>query len=261
MNAATNQTAADINRTTNRLGRGRFVTMIILFGLVGTILSCAAYQSTNAAPATAEPLFADAVSPEPVRLKSAREAAKRGDRELAIHDYLASIQEDATTADAAIAEVVKVFLAGAGAHGEEGRYVDESAQIGRCYNMLLQIKQADTVSNGLPEAARTTLFKQLGHVRTVGNERARVHIIVGNDLRREAKGRHWWSDDDEDKQAEALHKVNLAWSYYPSFTDEWMVSTMYEIWADMKGELPTWQYNQVMERDRLHLGRVVGDRL
>ena len=53
--------------------------------------------------------------------------------------------------------------------------------------------------------------------------------------------------------------MNLAWSYYPAFSDEHVVNRMYEIWADMKGELPTWQYNQVMERDRLHLGRVVGD--
>lgn len=256
MNAAMNQTAAHTNRTTNRTGRGHLVTMIILVGLVGAIVACAAHQTTNAASATAESLFADAVRPESARLKSAREAARRGDRELAIHDYFASIQEDTSTAEPAIAEVVKVFLSGAEAHGAGGRYVDESAQINRCYQALVQLKQADAATRGLPEAARAKLFKEISHVRSVGNERAKAHIIVADGLRREAKG---WNDD-ENKQAEALHKVNLAWSYYPASTDEWMVSKMYEIWADMKGELPTWQYNQVMERDRLQLGRVVGDR-
>lgn len=256
MNVAMNKTAVRTNRTTNRAGRGRLAAMIILVGLVVAIVACAAHQSTNAAPATAESLFADAVRSEPTRLRSAREASKRGDRELAIHDYLASIQEDTSTAEPAIAEVVKIFLSGAEAHAAGGRYVDESAQINRCYQALVQLKQADAATRALPEPARVKLFKEISLVRSVGNKRAKAHIIVADGLRREAKG---WNDD-ENKQAEALHKVNLAWSYYPASTDEWMVSKMYEIWADMKGELPTWQYNQVMERDRLHLGRVVGDR-
>ena len=59
---------------------------------------------------------------------------------------------------------------------------------------------------------------------------------------------------------ESLHSVNLAWSYCPTGTNEGMVRKVYDIWADMKGELATWSYNQVMERDRLQLGRVAGAR-
>jgi len=264
MNATTNQSvshaASNTKPTINRLGRGGLGGMIILIGLVGTIFACAAHPTTNAAPATAESLFADALRPEPIRLKSAREAVKRGEGELAIHDYLASIQEDPTTAELAIGEMGEVFLSAARAHNRDGRYVDESAQTNRCYQTLHQLSQADAGPNALPESARVKLFHEIAAVRGVGNGAAKDDITAADQLRCQAKGKHWWNRNDHNKQAEALHKINLAWSYYPAFTDEWMVNKMYEIWADMKGQLPSWQYNQVMERDRLQLGRAVGDR-
>ena len=79
------------------------------------ILACAGIVfvgslSRSEPPAAAESLFTEAVQPSVARLKSAREAEKRGEHELAIHDYLASIQEDRSTAEAAIGEMVTVFL-------------------------------------------------------------------------------------------------------------------------------------------------------
>lgn len=220
---------------------------------------CAHRLSINSEAPPAMALFADAVSAESPRLTAAREAMKSGDRERAIHEYLASVQEDPATADTAIGELVEVYLLSARAASSDGRYVDESAGVKRCYQTLQQISQADSATKALPRLAREVLFRELGHVRAVGHEAASSHVQAADHLRHDAKGRHWWNDDDEDKQAEALHRVNLAWSYYPAFSDECTVNRMYDIWADMKGELPTWQYNQVMERDRLHLGRVVGD--
>lgn len=257
MNAATSQIPNRHNNLTNRTSRRRIVTGIIPVALVCGVMAYAAPEPPTPAPASSESLFADVMQPESARLKSAREAVKRDDREMAIHDYLASIQEDASTAELAIVEMVKVFLSEAEVHGAGGRFVDESAQINSCYQALIQLTQADAATRALPEPARVALFNEIAHVRSVGRERAKAHIIVADQLRREAKG--FWNDD-ENKQAEALHMVNLAWSYYPASSEEWMVTKMYEIWADMKGELPTWQYNQVMERDRLQLGRVVGDR-
>jgi hypothetical protein len=156
--------------------------------------------------------------------------------------------------------MVAVFLSVAQAHGAGERYVDQSGQINRCYQALTQLRQADSATKALPEPARKKLFQEIAHVRSAGKEAAQAHIDTADQLRKEAKGTHWWNFDDQDKQMDSLHRVNLAWSYYPVSCDEGMVDSMYEVWADMKGELSTWRYNQVMERDRLHLGRVVGDR-
>ena len=138
--------------------------------------------------------------------------------------------------------------------------MDQSAQINRCYQALAQLKQADSTTKVFPEPARRKLFQEIAHVRSVGKKAAQSHIDAADQLRGEAKGKHWWNFNDQDKQMESLHRVNLAWSYYPAHCDEGMVDAMYGEWADMKGQLATWRYNQVMERDRLHLGRVVGDR-
>lgn len=235
----------------------RFGRLLVVGILMCAVIACISNLSRSETPTAVESVFAEAVRPSPARLKSAREAAKRGDHELAIHDYLASIQEDVSTAESAIGEMVKVFLSVAGAHGAEERYVDQSAQINRCYQVLVQLKQADSTTRALPEPARRKLFEEIARVRSAGKKAAKFHIDTADQLRREAKG--FWNDD-EDKQADALHRVNLAWSYYPAHTDDKLVDQMYTIWADMKSELPTWQYNQVMERDRLRLGRVVGDR-
>lgn len=234
--------------------------LLVAAALISAVIVGMGNLSKGAPPETIESQFAEAVHPLPVRLKSAREAAKRGDHELAIHDYLASIQEDATTADSAIGEMVAVFLSIARTNGAEGRYVDQSAQIGRCHQALVQLKQVELTTKALSEPARTTLFQEIARVRSVGNKAAQGHICTAYQLRKEAKGRHWWNSDNQDMQMQSLHRVNLAWSYYPVSCDEQMVDAMYEIWADMKGELSSWRYSQVMERDRLHFGRVVGDR-
>ena len=157
-------------------------------------------------------------------------------------------------------EMVAVFLSVAQAHASDGRCVDQSAQVNRCYQVLAQLKQVDSTAKVLPESARRKLFQEIDHVRSVGKDAAQSHIDAANQLREDAEGKHWWSFNDQDKQMAALHRVNLAWSYYPAHCDEGMVNAMYEAWADMKGKLATWRYNQVMERDRLQLGRVVGDR-
>jgi hypothetical protein len=142
------------------------------------------------------------------------------DAERAIHEYLASVQEDPATADAAIGELTEVYLSKARAASIERRYVDESARIKRCHQTLQQISQADSTSKVLPRLARQVLFREIGHVRAVGHEAASTHVRAADQLRHDAKGQHWWKDDDEDKQADALHRVNLAWSYYPAFSDE-----------------------------------------
>ena len=235
----------------------RFGRLLVVGILMCAVIACISNLSRSETPTAVESVFAEVVRPSPARLKSAREAAKRGDQELAIHDYLASIQEDVSTAESAIKEMVEVFLSVARAHAAAGRYVDQSAQINRCYQVLVQLKQADSTTTAFPEPARKKLFEEIARVRSVGKEAAKLHIDTADQLRTEAKG--FW-DDDEAKQADALHRVNLAWSYYPAHTDDELVARMYAIWADMKNELPTWQYKQVMERDRLRLGRVVGDR-
>jgi hypothetical protein len=251
-----------VKLTSTRPGRACRLGLLITAVLVVAIAAHPRNQApaASAAPLAAEALFEDAVGPEATRLKSAREAAKRGDWELAIHEYSASISDDAPTSHLAIREMVEVFQSTAQACRKDGRQVDESAQINRCYQALQHLKLADADAKSLPELARVTLFREIAHVREVGNSTAKDHIIAADQLRRQAKGKHWWNRDDRNKQAEALDKVNVAWSYYPAFSDEWMVNKMYEVWADMQGELPTWQYNQVMERATLQLGRVVGDR-
>ena len=176
---------------------------------------------------------------------------------MAIHEYLNSIHEDASTADLAIGKMVEIFLSVAREQGAADRYVDQSAQINRCYQVLIQLKQADSAAKALPEPARKKLFDEIARVRAEGQKAAKLHIDRADRLRKEAKR---YLNDDEDKQADALHRVNLAWSYYPNFTDDELVKRMYAIWADMKSELAAWQYNQLMEQDRLRLGRIVGDR-
>jgi len=208
-------------------------------------------------PETAELFTADVVPVSPTRLELARKAAQRGDCELAVHEYLESIQEDVSTADLALREMVELFLSVAREHGTGERYVDQSAQINRCYQLLIQLKQADSATKALPEPARNKLFEEIARVLAEGRKAAKLHIDLADKLRKEAKG---YFNDDEDKQADALHRVNLAWSYYPNFTDDELVKRMYAIWADMKSELAAWQYNQVMEQDRLRLGRIFGDR-
>lgn len=194
-----------------------------------------------------------------LRLESAREARNRGDRELAIHDYLASIDEDPTTADSAITELTELFLQNAKTHGDADRFVDQSKELNLCFRMLQQLQQADASAKLLTEAARIRLFEEKARTDSACCAAGRGHLEAAERLRHSAKGEHWWIDDDEERQAQAFHRVNLAWSYYPYHADEEMVGKLYEIWADMKGELPTWQYNQVIESDRLKLGRVVGD--
>lgn len=262
MNATTNRNSSSLgsNSTSKPHGSRLLAIGALACMIIFCIASQSRCQSRSETPATVESMFAQAVRPAPTRLQSAREAAKRGERDLAIHDYVTSIQEDVSTAELAIGEMVKVFLSVARAHGGDGRYVEQSAQISRCYQTLTQLKQADVFTKALPEPVRKKLFQEIARVRSASKDAAQAHIDAAENLRWEAKGNYWWNDDDEDMQAEALHRVNLAWSYYSVCTDESQVDSMYEIWADMKSELATWQYNQVMERDRLHLGRVVGDR-
>lgn len=209
-------------------------------------------------PGLPVPATTEAV-PQPVRLISAREARERGKRELAIHDYLASIDEDPTTADSSIAELTEVLLKSAKTHGDAEHFVDQSKELNLCFRILQQLQQADASTKPLTEAARLRLFEEKARTESACRDAAKGHLDAADMLRRSAKGRNWWNDDNENEQAQALHKVNLAWSYYPYHVDEGVVGKLYEIWADSKSELPTWQYTQVMESDRLQLGRVMGD--
>lgn len=234
----------------------RFVTILIVgtLGYLFVHLTTGSMISGSKADG-AYPIEQEEVSCRSNRLASAREARQAGDYELAIHEYLCSIQRDQATAGEAIEEMVGIFLSRVKAYGEQEKYVEQSAQISRCYQILLQLKQADSSTLELPKPARNKLFEQIQKVHAAGNEAVKFHLETADQLRTEAKG--FWNDDEE-KQAEALHRVNLAWSCYPLHPDDELVKKMYEIWADMKSELATWQYNQVMEEDRLRLGCVIG---
>ena len=179
---------------------------------------------------------------------------------MAFHDYLASIQTEPSSAAIAIAEITNLSVSIADKDGGDERFADQSAQLNECYQTLLRLQQADAGEKNLSEDARVRLFSELKRAHDVCAGIARSQIDAADSLRNDAKGKHWWNRNDRDKEAQALHEVNLAWSYYPSFVDESTVNRMYDIWADMKGELPEWQYKQIMERDRLQLGRVIGDR-
>jgi hypothetical protein len=227
---------------------------------IGLMLALGGVQPSSAAPPTMESLFAEAVRPEPARIKSAREAAKRGNADLAIADYLASIQDDGSTGDAAIDEMVEVFLAEAEKCEKNGHDVEQSIWVNRCRQTLLQVKQTDSNTRTLSEPARADLFKQIDVVHQYGTAAANRHTAVADLLRRQGTGKHFWNWNDRDKLADALHHLNIAWSYYLTFTGEDTTSKMYDLWAELKSALPAWRYEQVMERDRLQIGRVFGDR-
>jgi len=220
-------------------------------------------SSANSEQSTAKPetLFVDVASADSSsRLNSAREASKRGDYKQAIEDYRESISREPATGEAAATEVVDIFLAKAKEAAEVNRYVDEADQLNQCHKMLHEVVQQDKVTGTMSKSARDKVFKAVETVRTACVAAANRHLDVADGLRKESKGNHWWNDDDESMQRDALHQVNLAWMSYPTYTDEAMINRMYEIHSEMKGELSTWQYNQVMERDRLQSGRAFGDK-
>ena len=178
-----------ITNATRGARLGRLVGMV---GLTFAIILGFSNLSKSESPATIESIFVEAVQPTPARLRSARDAEKRGDHELAIHDYLGSIQEDVLTAESAIEEMVAVFLSMAKVHCADGRYVDQSAQINRCYHTLTQLKQADSTTEALPEAARKRLFEAIARVRSAGKAAAKLHVDAADQLRTEAK--RFWHD-------------------------------------------------------------------
>lgn len=78
--------------------------------------------------------------------------------------------------------MVKVFLSVARAHGADERYVDQSAQINRCFQALAQLKQADSTTKALPEPARKKLFEEIARVRSAGKQAAKLHIDEADQL-------------------------------------------------------------------------------
>jgi len=231
----------------------KVAAVLIVFAVLTIWLANQIARKT--AIANVETVFAGAVVGDSQRLESARDAARNGQVDRAVHEYLTAIDEDPSTAAVAIPEMVGALLTAARQCADGNDHVSESRHINVCYQTLARLIQDDSRNRRLSRQAREKLFAETARVRSWGHDRARAHILEADRLRRAAKG--FWNDD-EDMQAQSLHMVNLAWSYYPHFTTEqWMVSKMYEIWADMKDELSGWQYRQVMERDRLLLGRVI----
>ncbi len=243
------------------LAVGAFGGLLTLLFVFGSAREVAADAAASQGPATSgiQATFADAVSASPDWLQAARQAASKGDVELAIQDYQLSIQDQADSAETAIDEFGGLFLGAAKqAHSDE-RFFAESSWLNRGNQDLQQLSHIES-AKALPGSARVKLFEQIKNLKLACSEAAKGHVEAADRLRQEAKGAHFWNSDDSEKQMDALHRVNLAWSYYPNYTDESVVNAMYEIHADMKSTLKTWRYEQVMERDRLQLGRAFGDR-
>ncbi|MSR29829.1 MAG: hypothetical protein EXS03_09735 [Phycisphaerales bacterium] len=191
--------------------------------------------------------FADAVAVKKPRLISAREALQRNDGQMALAEYLASIDQEPDTAGEAIKEMVSLCLAVAQSNGERGDNFNRSAEMFRCDQTLLRIKGSDAINNGLSEDARRVLFQEIQRVRSVGSVYAQIHLSDAERLTGEAEG--FW-DDDEDGFEEALGRVNVALTYYPAFFGERMVGDAHKAKAYLKDELATWQFERRETIDR-----------
>ncbi|MSR19340.1 MAG: hypothetical protein EXS00_09330 [Phycisphaerales bacterium] len=198
-------------------------------------------------PTTMSVFFEEAITIHKPRLASAREALQRGDGEMALAEYLASINQEPDTAGEAINEMVSLRLAVAQSNGERGDHFTRSAEMNRCDQTLLRIKGSDAINNGLSEDARRVLFQEIQRVRSVGSVYAQIHLSDAERLTGEAEG--FW-DDDEDVFEEALGRVNVALTYYPAFFGERMVGDAHKAKAYLKDELATWQYERREIADR-----------
>ncbi len=129
----------------------------------------------------------------------------------------------------------------------------------RAHSDLLQLSRSP-LAKALPSAARAKLFEQCERLKAACATAAKDCVDTADQLRTGAKDEGWFSVNDAEKQMDALHRINLAWSYYPAFTDEKLIERMHEIHSSLKGSLRQWRYDSVMERDRLEGGRVFADR-
>jgi hypothetical protein len=187
--------------------------VIVVFSVVGA--------------ATASSLLADPsdisvgqshVDDENSRFRSAELAEENGNLEFALHELAVCLSDpkESWAAESVFEMHTRICQ---GLATESGQRGDSAAQIKRvleAYQFLLVAKTIDEREpNRFSRAARKQLFDRLTQMHADGKKIAQSHLDTADRLRQQAKGKHFWSDDNESQQAEALHANNLAWACYP----------------------------------------------